>query len=98
MHSGYTVVKQILLQAIGNHEFDDGPGDLAHFLEAMCAPIVAANIDVSNVAVLQTNTKTGKPLFSNHTIVMRRGRKIGIIGLITEKTPVSKTLSNVFAT
>lgn len=55
---------------------------LAPYLAALKAPVVAANIDVSNEPKL-------KGLFKAHVIVERDGRKIGIIGLITPDTAVS---------
>lgn len=69
------------MQAIGNHEFDDGPEGLAPYLTALKAPVVAANMDVSKEESLQG-------LFKPHIIVERKGRKIGIIGLITTETKV----------
>ncbi|XP_013144849.1 PREDICTED: apyrase-like isoform X1 [Papilio polytes] len=65
--------------AIGNHEFDDGPEGLAPYLRALKAPVLAANMDVSQEPSLQN-------LFRPHIIVKRGGRKIGIIGLITTDT------------
>ncbi|CAH0595089.1 unnamed protein product [Chrysodeixis includens] len=65
--------------AIGNHEFDDGPDGLAPYLSALKAPVLAANMDTSLEPVLEG-------LYKPHTIVNRRGRKIGIIGLITPDT------------
>lgn len=44
--------------------------------------MVAANIDTSKVPALDG-------LYKPHIIVERKGRKIGIIGLITEETAVS---------
>lgn len=68
-------------QAIGNHEFDDGPEGLAPYLSALNAPVVAANLDVSKEPSLQNLTKP-------HIVIERQGRKIGIIGLITTDTQV----------
>jgi 2',3'-cyclic-nucleotide 2'-phosphodiesterase (5'-nucleotidase family) len=71
-----------LFQAIGNHEFDDGVEGLAPYLEALQAPVVAANIDTSKEPTL-------KDLYKPHVVLERKGRKIGIIGLITPETAVS---------
>ncbi|XP_049879457.1 apyrase-like isoform X2 [Pectinophora gossypiella] len=65
--------------AIGNHEFDDGIAGLAPYLAALKAPVVAANIDSSKEPALHG-------LYKPHVILERRGRKIGIIGLITPET------------
>lgn len=68
-------------QAIGNHEFDDGPAGLAPYLGGLRAPVLAANMDTSKEPILQG-------LYKPYIIVERRGRKIGIIGLITTDTKV----------
>ncbi|KAH9637774.1 hypothetical protein HF086_007803, partial [Spodoptera exigua] len=65
--------------ALGNHEFDDGPEGLAPYLKALKAPVLAANMDVSEEPILEG-------LFIPHIILKRKGRKIGIIGLITPDT------------
>lgn len=69
------------MQAIGNHEFDNGPEGLAPYLKSLKAPVVAANMDTSKEPSL---AGTYKPSI----VVERHGRKIGIIGLITVDTPV----------
>ncbi|XP_049879454.1 apyrase-like [Pectinophora gossypiella] len=74
--------------AIGNHEFDDGPEGLAPYLSHLLAPVVAANMDVSREPVLQG-------LFQPHVVVERKGRKIGIIGLITQDTKKLSSPGNV---
>ncbi|KAF9823704.1 hypothetical protein SFRURICE_001412 [Spodoptera frugiperda] len=38
--------------ALGNHEFDDGPEGLAPYLKALKAPVLAANMDVSEEPIL----------------------------------------------
>ncbi|XP_075983775.1 apyrase-like [Anticarsia gemmatalis] len=65
--------------AIGNHEFDDGPEGLAPYLSALKAPVIAANMDTSEVPSLQG-------LYKPSTVIKRKGRKIGLIGLITPDT------------
>uniref|UniRef100_A0A2H1V8L5 apyrase n=1 Tax=Spodoptera frugiperda TaxID=7108 RepID=A0A2H1V8L5_SPOFR len=67
--------------ALGNHEFDDGPEGLAPYLKALKAPVLAANMDVSEEPILAG-------LFIPHIVLKRKGRKIGIIGLITPDTAV----------
>lgn len=74
--------------AIGNHEFDDGPEGLAPYLSALKAPVLAANMDVSKEESL-------KGLFKPHIIVKRKGKKIGIIGLITTDTKTLSSSGNV---
>lgn len=69
-------------QTIGNHEFDNGVENLAKFLNAIESPIILANADFSEEPQLQ-----GK--FPNSTIIVRNGRRIGIIGVIAKDTDVS---------
>lgn len=68
--AGYDVV------ALGNHEFDNGPVELARRLSDLDAEVVCANYDF-----------TGSPLeglVQPYVIVKKAGRKIGIIGLLTD--------------
>ncbi|XP_045454294.1 apyrase-like [Melitaea cinxia] len=74
--------------AIGNHEFDDGIAGLAPYLAALHAPVVVANIDTSLEPALNG-------LYKPHIVIERRGRKIGIIGLITTETKTSSNSENV---
>jgi 5'-nucleotidase len=66
--------------AIGNHEFDDGPENFARYLKGAKVPLVSANIDASDEPAL-------RGLFQSHTIVVRAGVKIAIVGATTEDTP-----------
>lgn len=72
----------LVLQALGNHEFDDSIEGLVPYLQALHAPIVAANLDSSKEPSLNG-------LYQPHVVVTRNGRRIGIIGLITTETMVS---------
>lgn len=67
---------------MGNHEFDHGPGEVALFLDAIQSPNVLANVDLSDEPVLRDK-------FLNSTVLIRDGRKIGIIGIIKSDTNVS---------
>lgn len=69
---------------LGNHEFDDGPKNLARFISGLKLPVVSANIDVSKEPLL---TGAIKP----YTTIDIGGQKIGIIGCTT---PETATLSN----
>ncbi|XP_023948199.2 apyrase [Bicyclus anynana] len=73
---------------IGNHEFDDGIEGLAPYLAALKAPVVVANIDTSLEPSLAG-------LYQPHIVLKRRGRKIGIIGLITTETRTSSNPEKV---
>ncbi len=61
---------------LGNHEFDNGVAELARRLKNLKAEIVCANYDFS-----------GTPLYDlvkPYTIVRKAGKKIGVIGLLTD--------------
>lgn len=61
---------------LGNHEFDNGPVELARRLRNLKADVVCANYDFA-----------GSPLegiVKPYTIIKRGGKKIGIIGLLTD--------------
>ena len=77
---GYDVV------TIGNHEFDNGMSALAKRLEQLDCPVVCANYDF-----------TGTPLadvIKPYTIVKKAGKKIGVIGVLTDvSTVVDKSLN-----
>ena len=65
--------------ALGNHEFDDGPAVLADFLQQVKFPVLAANLDVSGEPLLSG-------LLQSEVILERGGRRIGVVGFITEST------------
>ncbi len=64
---------------LGNHEFDDGPPVLAEFAKGLEFPLLGANIDTSAEPLLAG-------LIESSTVVERSGRRIGIVGWITEET------------
>ena len=66
--------------AIGNHEFDDGPGVLARFIKSARFPVVATNIDAAREPAL-------RGLIRPFVVLRLGGRKIGIVGYTTEETP-----------
>lgn len=55
---------------------------MAQFLNAIESPMILANADFTEEPLLQ-----GK--FSNSIVIVRNGRKIGIIGVIASDTNVS---------
>ncbi|GGG42533.1 multifunctional 2',3'-cyclic-nucleotide 2'-phosphodiesterase/5'-nucleotidase/3'-nucleotidase [Caldovatus sediminis] len=66
--------------APGNHEFDNGPENLARFAAAAPFPLLAANLDTGAEPALDGRIQAGR-LFG------RGGARIALIGLITEDTP-----------
>lgn len=67
---GYDVV------TLGNHEFDNGPEELARRLARLDCPVVCANYDFSTFEL----GKIVKP----YAIVEKSGLKIGVFGLLTD--------------
>jgi 2',3'-cyclic-nucleotide 2'-phosphodiesterase (5'-nucleotidase family) len=61
--------------ALGNHDFDDGSEGLQPFVERVNYPVLAAN--------LNTSVLTG---IDKSVVVMVKGRKVGIIGYVTQDT------------
>ncbi|MCQ2151294.1 MAG: metallophosphoesterase [Bacteroidales bacterium] len=63
---------------LGNHEFDNGLEELARRLANLKCPVVCANYDFSSFEA----GKYVKP----YAVIHRGGKKIGIIGLLTDIT------------
>ena len=70
--------------AVGNHEFDDGPINLARFIDKVNFPVLSANIDSSAEPSL-----IGK--IQPYTILEVGDGRIGIVGYITEQTSTSSS-------
>ncbi len=64
--------------ALGNHEFDDGPGTLANFIRSLKFPLLAANVDVEHSPEL-------KGLVAPYVVREVAGHKVGIIGATQPK-------------
>lgn len=71
-------------QTIGNHEFDNGPSQLAEYIKNASFPVVSANIDASGDPLL-------KPLIKPSTILEIAGQKVGIVGVTTPSTPITSS-------
>jgi lantibiotic leader peptide-processing serine protease len=67
--------------AIGNHEFDSGPGILADFIAASDFPVLSANTVIDPVYEPELAS-----LVQPYVILERGGHQIGIIGLTTPDT------------
>ena len=67
--------------AVGNHEFDDGPGNLGSFINGATFSVLSANIDASAEPELAGKVQPS-------TIVEVSGEKIGVVGYTTEDTPI----------
>jgi 5'-nucleotidase / UDP-sugar diphosphatase len=71
-------------QTIGNHEFDNGPSQLAEYIKNASFPVVSANIDASSEPLL-------KDILKKSTVLEVRGQKIGIVGVTTPETPITSS-------
>ena len=71
-------------QTIGNHEFDNGPSQLAEYIKNATFPVVSANIDASSEPLL-------KDLIKPSTILEIAGQKVGIVGVTTPGTPITSS-------
>jgi 5'-nucleotidase/UDP-sugar diphosphatase len=69
----------IEVMAVGNHEFDDGPEELAKLLEAADFPIISGNTNVENEPIL-----AGK-LEGTHVLEIG-GEQIGFVSALAEDT------------
>ncbi len=87
--------------ALGNHDFDFGPDVTARFISSFdpAIPFLSANTDVSNEPVLKALQDEGR--LAGSVEFTKDGRKIGVIGAITESLPSISTprravIGNVF--
>jgi 5'-nucleotidase / UDP-sugar diphosphatase len=71
-------------QTIGNHEFDNGPKQLADYMKNATFPVVSANIDASGNADL-------KDLMKKSTVLEIGGQKVGVVGVTTPDTPITSS-------
>jgi 5'-nucleotidase/UDP-sugar diphosphatase len=69
---------------LGNHEFDNGPANLARFIKAARFPVISANIDAAADPELGPLLRPG--------VVLRKGAlSIGLVGLTTQETATSSS-------
>ncbi|MCP4152949.1 MAG: multifunctional 2',3'-cyclic-nucleotide 2'-phosphodiesterase/5'-nucleotidase/3'-nucleotidase [bacterium] len=69
------------VMCLGNHEFDKGVDELAKFIDGALEsfPIISANVSAEAEPLLRGKIKP-------YTIKEMSGKKVGIIGLVTEET------------
>lgn len=65
--------------AVGNHEFDKGPGPLATFARLAKFPVLSANLDLSKEPSL-------KDLIRPSTVIEVEGEKVGVVGTLPLNT------------
>jgi 5'-nucleotidase / UDP-sugar diphosphatase len=66
--------------AVGNHEFDSGPFNLARFVRAAHFPVLSANIDAEGFL---------DGLLKPYALFDRAGLRIAVVGLTTDETLAS---------
>ncbi|MFO6463134.1 bifunctional metallophosphatase/5'-nucleotidase [Jannaschia sp. KMU-145] len=66
--------------AVGNHEFDDGPEQLAEFAGEVDVPIISGNLDLSQSNVL------GDDQVADHIVLEVGGERIGIVSALATDT------------
>ena len=73
---------------LGNHEFDNGIEELARRLRNLDVPVVCANYDFSGTPL--------EGLVNPYVIVKKAGKKIGIVGVLTDvSTVVSREVADM---
>ena len=77
--------------AVGNHEFDDGPGNLANFIDGADFAVLSANIDASADPELDG-------LIQPYTILDINGQQVGVVGFTTEDTAILSSPGDVVFT
>ena len=65
--------------AVGNHEFDDGPVNLARFIDGVSFPVVSGNLDLTTEPAL-----SGK--IADRVVIDMGGLKVGIVSALATDT------------
>ncbi|MEV5428280.1 bifunctional metallophosphatase/5'-nucleotidase [Streptomyces sp. NPDC052701] len=80
--------------SVGNHEFDEGAGELARLQKGGCHPTDGCytdegfeGADFPYLAANVLDEKTGKPLLKPYWVWKKKDVKIGFIGVTLEATP-----------
>ncbi len=82
------LIDRMNYQAIipGNHEFDEGWKTWLQMVDALQTPVLGANISFD-----AGQSSPGMSKIYPYIVLEQQGRKIGIVGLITEATPLTST-------
>ena len=73
--------------AVGNHEFDHGPANLARFVRAARFPVLSANTEAESDPDL-------RGLLQPHVMLDKGGLRIGLVGLTTQADRKSTRLNS----
>ncbi len=68
------------VMAVGNHEFDDGPENLARFVDMVSFPVISGNLDLSQSNVLS------EEMVPDHVVLDVNGVQVGIISALATDT------------
>ncbi len=66
--------------AVGNHEFDDGPENLARFTDMVSFPVISGNLDLSQSNVLNDD------MVPDHVVLDVNGMQVGVISALATDT------------
>jgi 5'-nucleotidase len=87
---------------VGNHEFDEGVGELQRMRRGGCHPTDGcqdgtpfAGTDWPMLAANVVRASDGKRIFPAYTILRSRGQRIGVVGTVLQETPSVVTPSGV---
>ncbi len=82
------------LNAVGNHEFDEGVAELGRMQDGGCHPVDGcldgddfSGADFDFLAANVVNEETGEPLFAPYRIKNFNGARVAFIGMTLEGTP-----------
>jgi len=70
--------------ALGNHEFDQGPGTLARFVRGARFPVLSANVEAEDDPDL-------RGLIRRHVMVEKGGLRIGLVAATTQQTATTSS-------
>ncbi|MFJ8633760.1 bifunctional metallophosphatase/5'-nucleotidase [Streptomyces sp. NPDC093568] len=80
--------------SVGNHEFDEGPKELARLQNGGCHPTAGCytdeefqGADFPYLAANVLNEKTGRPILKPYWVWKKKDVKVGFIGVTLEDTP-----------
>ncbi|MBP0445435.1 5'-nucleotidase C-terminal domain-containing protein [Roseomonas sp. SSH11] len=73
-----------MAMSLGNHEFDNGPANLARYAAAVPFPLLSANLDASREPLLRDRV-------SGFAVLESHGARIGVVGLTTQETATSSS-------
>ncbi|CAK1586814.1 unnamed protein product [Parnassius mnemosyne] len=76
--------------SLGNHEFDNGVSGLTPFIENLTCPVLAANLILTKVPELASETNLRKSVVFNVS-----GVAVGVVGYLTPETKMLAVHNNV---